>query len=85
MGIRKHEPLRVPQGWEGQARALVVQLERILNDVYGHMHNDDAWRTVYPVDSIYISDSDTSPAELFGGAWEAVTNSLNLHMWKRTA
>lgn len=83
--IRKHEPLRVPHGWEGQARALVVQLERILSDIYLHMHNDDAWRSVYPVGSVYTAVNDTSPAELFGGSWEAVANSLNLYMWKRTA
>lgn len=32
--IRQHEPLRVPQGWNGQDRALVIQLERILTDLY---------------------------------------------------
>jgi len=34
--IPQHEPLRVPQGWEGQNRAFVIQLERILNDIYKH-------------------------------------------------
>jgi len=82
---RKHEPLRVPQGWEGQNRALIVQLERVIDDIYLHMHNDDAWRAVYPVGAVYIAVNSASPAEIFGGTWEAVTNSLGLYMWKRTA
>ena len=31
---RQHEALRVPQGWEGQAKALIMQLERILTQLY---------------------------------------------------
>lgn len=31
---RGHEPLRVPQGWREQERAFVIQLERILTDIY---------------------------------------------------
>ena len=32
--VRQHEHLRVPQGWTGQDKALVIQLERILDDIY---------------------------------------------------
>lgn len=32
----------------------------------------DIWPLVYPVGSIYISASETSPATLFGGTWESV-------------
>ena len=32
--IRQHEPLRVPNNWNGQDRSLVIQLERILTDLY---------------------------------------------------
>jgi hypothetical protein len=32
--IRQHEPLRIPQGWDGQDRAFVIQLERVLTDLY---------------------------------------------------
>ena len=32
--IRQHEALRVPQGWDGQDKALVIQLERVLTDLY---------------------------------------------------
>ena len=34
MKIRQHEALRVPQGWTGQDKALVIQLERILSDLF---------------------------------------------------
>ena len=34
MSIRQHEALRVPQGWNGQDRAFVIQLERVLTDIY---------------------------------------------------
>ena len=32
--IRGHEPLRVPSKWTGEDRAFVIQLERILDDIY---------------------------------------------------
>ena len=32
--VRQHQPLRVPQGWTGQDRALVIQLENILDEIY---------------------------------------------------
>lgn len=31
---RQHEPLRVPDRWHGQDRTLVVQLERMLDEIY---------------------------------------------------
>ena len=34
MSIRQHEALRVPQGWDGQDKALIIQLERILTEIY---------------------------------------------------
>ena len=33
----KHEPLRVPDGWKGQDRAFVIQLERQLDDIYNRL------------------------------------------------
>ena len=32
--IRQHEVLRVPQGWTEQDKALVIQLNRIFDDIY---------------------------------------------------
>ena len=32
--IRQHEPLRVPDGWKNQERMLVIQLERLLDEIY---------------------------------------------------
>ena len=34
---RGHERLRVPEGWQGQARALIQQLERIHDDIYNNL------------------------------------------------
>ena len=34
MKIKQHEAHRVPQGWSGQDKALVIQLERVLTDLY---------------------------------------------------
>lgn len=31
---RQHQPLRVPAGWTGQDRALVIQIEHLLDEVY---------------------------------------------------
>lgn len=32
--IRQHEAIRVPEGWKPQERALIMQLERIFDDIY---------------------------------------------------
>ena len=34
--IPQHEVLRTPEGWVGQARDFVIQLERIHDDIYRH-------------------------------------------------
>lgn len=34
MKSRQHQPLRVPENWRGQDRALVIQLERLLDELY---------------------------------------------------
>ena len=31
---RQHEAIRVPQGWTGQEKALIIQLENIFNELY---------------------------------------------------
>lgn len=33
----KHEPLRVPENWKGQDRALVIQLDRLMDDIYNRL------------------------------------------------
>ena len=38
---RQHERLRVPEGWQGQARALIQQLERIHDDLYNLLGKGD--------------------------------------------
>lgn len=38
----------------------------------------DNWKTIYPVGSIYVSVSSTSPASLFGGSWEQIKDRFLL-------
>lgn len=38
---RQHVPLRVPSGWTGEARALVLQLERLLDEIYALLGQDN--------------------------------------------
>lgn len=40
--IPQHEVLRTPQGWTGQERDFVVQLERIHDDIYRRL-NKRSW------------------------------------------
>ena len=39
---------------------------------------DYMWKKIYPVGAIYISTSNSSPATLFGGTWEAVGDGYYL-------
>jgi hypothetical protein len=32
--VIQHQPLRTPQGWNGQEASLVMQIENLFNDVY---------------------------------------------------
>lgn len=35
--VKQHEPLRVPERWTGQDRGLVIQLERLFDEVYNKL------------------------------------------------
>lgn len=35
----QHETLRAPSGWKDQDRAFVMQLERIIDDIYNRLGN----------------------------------------------
>lgn len=48
MKIRQHETLRVPYGWSGQEKDLIIQLERVLTDLY-RLHDDNASKMVTAV------------------------------------
>lgn len=32
--IKQHEQIRVPNGWDGQSKALVIQINRVFDDIY---------------------------------------------------
>lgn len=32
--VLQHEPLRIPAKWDGESRALVIQIERVLDDAF---------------------------------------------------
>ena len=36
---KQHEPLRIPERWQGQDRMLVVQIDRILDEIYNMLGN----------------------------------------------
>lgn len=60
----------VPMSMDGNA----------IRDLGAPSHPNDALRVcdVYPVGSVYISTSPTSPAELFGGSWTQLTDRFLL-------
>ena len=35
--LKQHEQLRVPNGWKEQDKALIIQLERIFDDIYSKL------------------------------------------------
>lgn len=37
MSRKQHQPLRVPSGWKDQDRALVIQVERLFDEVFSDM------------------------------------------------
>ena len=47
--IQQHPPLRVPTGWSSEEKALIIQLEEILDDLYnrfGYMRFKDKGKTI---------------------------------------
>ena len=45
--VRQREPLRIPVRWTDQERAFVIQLERILDELYGILSKlDERIRTL---------------------------------------
>ena len=57
---------------------VAAALDNIVTDLNGKASKDE----IYPVGSIYLSVNKTSPAELFGGEWEALAEGRTL--WTTT-
>lgn len=45
----------------------------------------DVLNKTYPINSIYLSSVNTSPAAALGGTWASVTPPSGMYAWKRTA
>lgn len=61
MKIQQHEALRVPHGWSGQDKALVIQLERIFTDLYkkfGRLTREDLGEALNELLDQYAADID---------------------------
>lgn len=35
--VKQHEPIRVPERWTGQERMLIIQLERLMDEIYARL------------------------------------------------
>ena len=35
--VRQHEPLRIPDHWRGQDRVFVIQINRLLDEIYAQL------------------------------------------------
>lgn len=64
-------------------RAQIAMPYNTAEPIYRRYYYNGSWSSwhnsaldAYPVDSIYISYSHTSPASLFGGTWERITNAF---------
>lgn len=51
-------------------------LEKKINEAVKKL--DKYWETIYPIGSIYISESEANPGELFGGTWERIKDRFLL-------
>ena len=63
----------VVTSWSSTPTDIKVPSEKLVKDTF-----DDILDLVYPVGSIYMSVSSTSPATLFGGTWEQIEDTFLL-------
>ena len=89
---RPYASLRIPARWQEEERSLVRQIQDLFDRLFlgnrlvrkNSKEMKSMANLLYPVGSIYMNISNsTTPAEIFGGEWEAVTVSPG-YGWKRT-
>lgn len=73
---------------------ITAQVNQSVDDLTNTVNNkvaeltatvNEYWKTVYPIGSIYISINNTSPATLFGGTWNQITDTFLLSSGSRSA
>ena len=79
----QHEPITAPAGWTGDARRFALRVADRVGEIYRRLGAQTgeisrAALAAWPVGSIYLSLSDVSPAELFGGQWERLKDRFLL-------
>ena len=79
---RQHQPLRVPANWTGQDRALVIQIEHLLDEIYSLLLRlGETEGTAFPGDRGKAledgkSDKDTTVTNV-AYADEKITKTIN--------
>ena len=71
--VKHHETLRVPQGWKEQEKAFVIQLERILDDIYAKYGGNQA-----AVTNVEYNDETQKITKTIGGKTTDVVTAETL-------
>lgn len=79
----QHDPLVIPSRWEEEEKRFALRLRDLIENLFkkiGGMKNQ-----LYPIGSVYITQSDNNPQAWLGGIWEqAAITQEGFHYWLRT-